>query len=146
MRTFIGLTFLLLIVAPTRAEDKGLADYTGTYTIVRGEEGGKDVSEAHLNATVRITKEEFQLFDDQDEEQYAISYEVTNEKQPHKLQMKIVRSTMADAVGSTASGMIKKDGDTVTVLYAYGDSPLPEDFKTKSPGQHLFVLKPKGEK
>ena len=42
------------------------------------------------------------------------------------------------------TGLIKKEGDTVTIIYALPGGEAPKDFKTKEK-QNLFVLKSAGK-
>ena len=118
-------------------EDKALARLEGSYTIVSGEEGGTAVPAQHLKGSiVRITPTEIVSTDANKKEVFAATYKLDTKKKPWVINMKSTKPKEGDA-----TGLIKKDGDTVTVVYSLPGVPAPTEFKTKEKGQHLFVLK-----
>jgi hypothetical protein len=42
--------------------------------------------------------------------------------------------------GMTATGLVKKEGDTITLIYALPGGAAPTEFKTKAK-QQMFVMK-----
>ena len=52
----------------------------------------------------------------------------------------VVGGVIGKVAGSTAKGLIKVEGDTVTLIYDYGGGE-PKDFEPDGETQHLFVLK-----
>lgn len=134
-----------VLTGPLGAEDKpGDARLEGGYTIVSGESGGKalpaDRVEGH---TVRFTADRIVSTDKNKKDVYVATYRLESGKSQWVIRMKAeVPKKDVEAVG-----LIKKEGDTVTLIYALPGGAAPTDFKTKE-NQNLFVLKNlnKGEK
>jgi uncharacterized protein (TIGR03067 family) len=108
----------------------------GGYTIVSGEEDGKAVpAERIKGATVRFNGDTITGTDKDKKELFAAKFTVETDKKPWVIRMRSTAPKAADA-----SGLIKKEGDTVTIVYALPGGEAPKEFKTKE-GQQLFVLK-----
>ncbi len=151
MRVAIAIGVATLISAAawagTAAED-GLGEkLVGTYAYVSGKRGDADVEKAHLAGKVRITKDTIALVGEAGEEEFVIPYKLEPEKDGKaKLSLEITKAVLAEAVGSKAKGLVKLEGDTVTLIYDYEEGSEPDDFEPDGPMQHLFVLKRQGDK
>ncbi|MDB5308449.1 MAG: hypothetical protein JWO38_2651 [Gemmataceae bacterium] len=118
-------------------EKKAVAKLEGGYTIVSGEEDGKPVPAEHIKGgVVRFTRDEIVSTDKEKKEVFAAKYTLDTSKKPWVINMKSTKPKEGDA-----TGLIKKDGDTLTIIYSLPGAPVPAEFKTKEKGQHLFVLK-----
>lgn len=119
-----------------KAEDKGPAALEGGYAIVSGEHGGKAIPEAEIKGSVvQITGNKIVGTDKDKKEFFSCTYTLDTSKTPWVINMK-----NNDPKGESAPGLIKKDGDTVKIIYALPGGTAPKEFKTKEK-QHLFVLK-----
>lgn len=134
-----ALSVAAVAVQPqARAEDekKGAASLEGGYTIVSGEHGGKAIPEEHIKGSiVKITADLIVGTDKDKKEFFSSSYTLDTSKKPWAITMKSKEPKEA-----TALGLVKKEGDTVTIVYATPGGDTPTDFKTKEK-QNLFVLK-----
>src|SRR5947208_326811 len=128
---------LVLVTAPTRADDpKGAAKLEGGYTIVSGEEDGKATPAAKIRgATVRFTADTITGTSPDKKEFFAAKYTLDTGKTPWVIKMTSTTPKVAESVG-----LIKKEGDTITLVYSLPGVPAPTEFKTRQ-GQHLFVLR-----
>jgi uncharacterized protein (TIGR03067 family) len=127
---------LVFCAAPrTGAEDKP-ASLEGTYTVVGGEENGKPTPpEKVKGSVVRFTKDTITGHDKDKKEFFAAKYTVDTSKKPWAIKMKSTAPKEAEAVG-----LVKRDGDTVTLIYALPGAPAPTEFKTGD-RQNMFILK-----
>ena len=143
--TLIGLAALLAAPAVAMAQEED-SNY-GTYTYVRGQRGDQPVPEENLaGQTVETTEDRIALIDPEGNESFVIFYTVDDSEETIKIAMEIIESTvMEDAIGSQAKGLVKLDGDEVTLIYDYESGDYPDDFEPDGPAQHLFVLKKKGD-
>lgn len=143
MRKFVGATALLAAVvwvsAPAAGQDtkkKADAKLDGGYTVVSGEEGGRAVPEDKIKgSTVRFTADAITGTDKDKKEFFAAKYTLDTGKTPWTIRMHSTAPKEADAVG-----LIKKEGDTVTLIYSKPGAAAPTEFKTKE-GQNMFVMK-----
>ncbi|VTT99658.1 Putative uncharacterized protein OS=Rhodopirellula baltica (strain SH1) GN=RB4470 PE=4 SV=1 [Gemmataceae bacterium] len=128
---------LSLVAAAARAEDKkGAKSLEGTYTLVSGEEDGKAVPEERIKGgIVRFTADKITGTDKDKKEFFAANYTLDTTKTPWAIAMKSTAPKAGDA-----PGLVKKDGDTLTIVYALPGGEAPKEFKA-GPKQHLFVLK-----
>lgn len=119
--------------------------FVGTYTIVSGEEDGRPVPPERLrDNSARITEDRFVVVDADKKERYAASYRLMADRPTEGGGYKIAMRTVAapgEQEGTEAIGLIKKEGDKVTLIYTVPGGEPPTEFKTK-PGskQNLFVL------
>jgi uncharacterized protein (TIGR03067 family) len=122
----------------TGADDKpGAVSLEGTYTLVGGEENGKSIPpEKVKGSVVRFTRDAITGHDKDKKEFFAAKYTLDTAKTPWAIKMKSTAPKEAEAVG-----LIKKDGDTVTLIYALPGAPAPTEFKTRD-RQNMFILKP----
>lgn len=130
----LGLV-LTLAAAPARAEDekaiKGPEGLVGSYIYVRAERGGDDVPKDRLTGKVKITTDKIYLLNAEGGEDFVIEYTLDAAASPCKVSMKITEAPFDEAVSTTAKGLVKAEGDSVTIIYAYGEASAPSDFKTK---------------
>jgi uncharacterized protein (TIGR03067 family) len=118
------------------AEKKAEAKLEGSYTVVSGEENGKAVpAEKVKGSTVRFTGDTITGTDKDRKEFFAAKYTLDTAQTPWVIRMKSTAPKEADAVG-----LIKKEGDTVTLIYSLPGAPAPTEFKTKD-RQNMFVLR-----
>ena len=142
MRTLMPLVALGLGVVgagyyqrQASADDRD-AKLDGGYTLVSGERDGKAIPEERIKgAVVKFTGDRIVGTDKDKKEFFSSTYTIDKSKSPWAIKMK--STTPKD---SEASGVIKKDGDTITIAYNLPGGDPPTDFKTKK-NQHLFVLK-----
>ena len=144
----LTMGFTAVAAQPERAPDDKKATekkppvLEGGYTLVSGEKDGKAIPEADIKgALVRITDTNIVGTDKDKKELFAGTYTLDTGKTPWTMTM-----TSKDKSGKevTAQGIVKKDGDTVTIIYALPGGEAPKEFKTKD-RQHLFVLKNTGK-
>lgn len=118
-------------------EKKAAAKLEGKYMIVSGEEDGKPVPDNRVEgAIVRFTPKEIVSTNKDKTEVFAATYTLDTTKKPWAIKMKSTKPKEGDA-----TGLIKQEGDTLTLVYSLPDVPAPTGFKTKEKGQHLFVMK-----
>lgn len=126
----------LLSVATLADDQKAAPKLDGGYTIVSGEKAGKAIPEGEIKgATVKFTGDRIIGTDKDMKEFFAASYMLDTSKTPWAIKMKSIAPKEAEAVG-----LVKKDGDTVTIIYALPGGAAPTEFKTKE-NQQMFVLK-----
>jgi uncharacterized protein (TIGR03067 family) len=130
---------------PVPNEQKAVASLDGAYTIVSGERDGKAIPEAEIkDAVVRFTDGKVIGTDKSRKEFFAASYTVDATKKPWKIDMKTIAATKPGAsekpMEMKASGLVKKEGDTLTIIYALPGGETPTEFKTKEK-QQMFMLK-----
>ncbi len=132
----LGITLLAPGASAARADE--LADrLPGTYTIVSGVRGDAAVEADRLAGKVVITRESITL-DAGGDGEFLIPYTL---EPGGKIAMKIAKAAVEGAVGSTARGLVKVEGDTLTLIYDYQDGRSPADFTPDDAMQHRFVLK-----
>jgi uncharacterized protein (TIGR03067 family) len=152
MRAFVALGLFALSVAltaggrPVTADDKtsaggkDTAALEGGYTVVSGEMDGKAVPAADVKGSVvRFTGNQILGTDKDKKEFFSTTYTLDTSKKPW-----VIHMTSKQPKEERADGLIKKDGDTVTIVYALPGGAMPTEFKTKAK-QHLFVLKSTGK-
>ena len=146
----VGLTLygaLVLADDPARKTVSGEpADLLGGYTIVSGEKyGEKEPAERIEGVTVRIADDAIVVLDKDKKEVYAQTYKIDHSTTPWKITLKS-KITPGNQKGEQveARGLIKKEGDKVTLIYALPGGETPTEFKTKEK-QLMFVLKNKNK-
>jgi uncharacterized protein (TIGR03067 family) len=141
MRGVIGFSLALtLAFATTSARAQNVGNLQGTYKLVSGEKGDMPVPSNHLDGVVRITKDTMTLHDKDNNEIYVIHYETEPTKDAARLTMTVTRSSWPTAVGSKAHGLIKAQGNKVTMIYDLKSGEYPSDFHPKGDNQLLFVM------
>jgi uncharacterized protein (TIGR03067 family) len=136
----VGTGALLLAVSPLPGQepDKKKADHplVGTYTIVSGVEDGKKVPASHIDSSLVAITGNTIIGEDKDKNQFfACEYTLDTSKKPWVIHMTSIKPR-----GEKSDGLVKKEGDTVTIIYALPGGKTPTEFKAGEK-QHLFVLK-----
>lgn len=117
-------------------EKKPALKLEGGYTLVKGEKDGEPIpAERIKGAIIRFTKDEVIGTDKDKKEIFVAKYKLDTSEKPWKILLKSTAPKEAKA-----NGLIKKEGDTVVVIYALPGADDPTEFKTKK-GQHMFWLK-----
>ena len=112
------------------------APLEGEYSIVSGEKDGKIIPPDRLQGSVVFfTADRIIGMDKEKKEFFAASYVLDLSHMPWSIKMKSSSPKEEEAMG-----LIKKDGDTVTLIYSLPGADAPIEFRTKD-RQHLFVLK-----
>jgi hypothetical protein len=147
MRTAITLCLGLALTctAVARAADDPADKFVGTYLYESAREGDQQLPKDALDGrAVNVTGDTITLIDVDGKEAYVIKYkaEAGDDESRCKLHMQIIKAAMPEAVGSKAGGLIKREGDKVTLIYNPMDESVPVDFEPGD-GRHLFVLKRK---
>jgi len=146
MRKFLASLALFaaaaLLTGGLAAEDKkadpkaGAVKLEGGYTIVSGEKDGKEIPAEHIKGSiVRFAGNKITGTDKDTKEFFASTYTIDTSKKPWAIKMKSSSPKEAEAMG-----LIKKEGETITIIYALPGGTAPTEFKTTDK-QNLFVLK-----
>jgi uncharacterized protein (TIGR03067 family) len=110
----------------------------GTYVIVSGERDGKPLDAARFEGSVvRITKDKMIGTDKDKKELFVAEYTVDATITP---EIKVKMISKQPKSGTEATGLVKRDGDTLTIVYNLPGGDAPTSFKTEK-NQHMFVLK-----
>ena len=138
LRTLAPLAAALLCAAAALADEADKKPgLEGTYTITKGERGGKAIPEAEIKGTVvAFTRDKVTATDKDKKEFYAATYTLDTKSKPWK----IIMTSTAPKKGDKAAGVIKTDGDMVTLCYALPGGKTPTGFKAGDK-QQCFVLK-----
>lgn len=134
-------------VAPGQDQPILPGPFDGGYTVVSGERSGKPIPAAELQgAVVRFTRGEV-LGTDRDRHDFlAATYKLDTAKKPWSITMKSIAPEKSNVSGAapkeprTMPGLIKKEGNMVTLIYALPGGDPPTEFKTKV-NQQMLVLK-----
>lgn len=109
----------------------------GVYDIVSGQRNGKPIPKKEIEAgTIRFTGDTIYAIDKEKQNIYAAKYKVDASKQPAQIHM----VSIVPKKGEEADGLIKIEGQTVTVIYALPGGETPRSFEAGEK-QQLFVLK-----
>jgi uncharacterized protein (TIGR03067 family) len=171
MKKLMSAAVALALVCGLSADDKakpadkptdGKTTLDGTYVIVSGERDGKAIPKEHFDGSaIKITGTTIVGTDKDKKEFYATTYTLDTSKTPWQIGM-TTTAVKKDATDKDAkkdaekgkdlkegekqstTGIIKVDGDTVTLAYALPGGKPPTEFKTGDK-QQMFVMK-RGEK
>jgi uncharacterized protein (TIGR03067 family) len=145
----IGLGLMVLANSMTMVQDGGSkpaeidkvctpADLVGRYVILAGErDGAKEPEERIKGTVVTFTKESVVVADKDKKELYSATYKLDSKKNPGDI---IMTSKVESWAGEVARGLIKKEGDTLHLIYALPAGEIPTEFKTK-PKQLMFLMR-----
>lgn len=118
------------------SEKTAAAPLEGGYTIVSGEKDGKAIPPERLKGCVVLFTAEKVVGTDKDKKElFAASYVLDTTHTPWIIKMKSTTPKEEEAIG-----LIKKEGDSITLIYSLPGAPAPVEFRTRDK-QHLFVLK-----
>jgi uncharacterized protein (TIGR03067 family) len=121
-------------------DKKAAAALEGGYTIVSGEQDGKPIpAERIKGSVVRFTGDKIIGTGKDMKEFFSATFTLDSSKSPWVINMKTAAPKESETVG-----LVRKDGDTLTIIYALPGGEKPTEFKTKA-GQQLFVLKSVGK-
>lgn len=141
------------------AQDERMAklELKGGYTLVKGERDGAPIpAERIKGAIAKFTGDEVRVTDKDKKDLYIAKYKLDTSKEPWKIYMTTVAKKDLDtgrtekprskegAEGDSVSttGLIKKEGDTIVLIYALPGGKAPTGFKTKEGDKTLlFYLK-----
>jgi uncharacterized protein (TIGR03067 family) len=134
----VALVVLGGLVYADEPKAGGPADIRGEYQIVGGQEGAKRIPAAQLkDNTVLITADQITVYDGERKELYTATYKLDAGKTPWVLRMTSKAPMLKDV---RALGLIRRDGDTVKLIYAKPGGKAPDDFEPEEK-QQLFLLK-----
>ena len=112
----------------------------GTYRITSGKEyGGKAPKENVTDTLVKIEKGKITTYDAGENEVYVTKYKLDTAGKMTKIMMTAIKPKE----GVEANGLIKMEGETVTLIYALPGGKDPTEFKTGDK-QLMFVMKKAG--
>lgn len=143
---FVGATGVLLAGEPPsslpegkgqKADAKATASpLEGLYTIVSGEKDGKSIPAERIKGSIiAFAGDRIVGTDKAKKEFFSASFTLDTSKKPWVIKMKSTSPKEAEAMG-----LVMKDGETVTIVYALPGGDSPTEFRTKDK-QHMFVLK-----
>jgi uncharacterized protein (TIGR03067 family) len=113
----------------------------GHYHIREGAKDGEKVPEERIkNSSVAITADTITVVDHNDKEVYAASYKLTRGKD--RGLWNVDMESKVPKKGEKALGLIKRDGETLSLIYSL-TGKRPEGFDKTEKGQHLFKLERK---
>lgn len=140
-----GLALMAVILFQGCTEDRAdTQKLLGKYQLVRGDKGGQEIPADRLkDVTVHIAANAITTFDKDKKEVYAATYQIDPTQQPWRITM-TATLTPVDGKGTKAEGLIKREGDTVKLIYALPGGKAPTDFKCEEK-QQMFVLKRLGD-
>jgi uncharacterized protein (TIGR03067 family) len=116
-------------------------DLVGRYTIISGERDGlKEPAERLQGIVVTFTTDKVVVVDKDKKERYSASYTLDSTKNPATI---VMTSRVEGSAGEIARGLIKKDKETLHLIYALPTGEIPEGFKTREK-QLMFVMKKEG--
>jgi uncharacterized protein (TIGR03067 family) len=142
----------------TVAQDERMAklELKGGYTIVKGERDGEPIpAERIKGAIIRFTDDETRGTDKDKKDLYIAKYKLDTSKTPWKIYMTTVEKKDRETgrtekkagkdyspEEASTTGLIKKDGDTIQIIYALPGGKEPTSFKTKKGDKtQMFWLK-----
>jgi uncharacterized protein (TIGR03067 family) len=147
--TTIGLGLMILATSTAMVQEAGSKsavsdkactpeDLVGRYVIVSGERDGAKEPEERIKGTVVVfTKQSVVVADKDKKELYSATYKLDSKKSPSDI---ILTSKVEASAGEQARGLIRKEGDTLQLIYALPTGEIPTEFKTKEK-QLMFVMK-----
>jgi len=115
-------------------------DLVGRYVIVSGERFGEKEPEERIKGTIVTFSKETVVVEDKDKKElYSATYKLDSTKNPSDI---VMTSKVKESAGEIARGLIKKEGDTLHLVYALPTGEIPTGFKTGQK-QLMFVMKVK---
>jgi uncharacterized protein (TIGR03067 family) len=144
MRALVALMCLtwggidMAMAADQKKEECTPDQFEGTYEITSGEMDGKQIAKEDLHhVKAVIQKKRIVTYDRNEKEVYAATFELQPGENGCHITM---TSTKPTGEGVDAFGLIRKDGDTLKLIYALPKGEQPKTFKTQA-NQHMFVMK-----
>lgn len=142
--------------AAVTAQDERMAkmELTGGYTIVKGERDGEPIPAEKIKGTVaRFTKDEVKVITKDKKDLYVSKYKLDVSRTPYKITMTTVakkdmksgstekpKAPPGGDAGeeSSTTGLVKKEGDLIVLIYALPGGKDPTEFKTKQGDKTLM--------
>ena len=125
----------------TGQTEKGVASkLIGTYKLVSGKNGSKDIPKEHLDGQVTIAKDVMTTYDADHKEVYVVRYKIDREGEPARIAMTVTDSSQPGSVGMKGRGLVKVEGKTLTLIYDYKGEEYPSDFEPKGDSQNRLVM------
>ena len=131
--------------------DKKMKPITGRFDIVSGMRDGKPIPAEHLDGTVAVfRKDKIVVFDKDENEMYASTYKLMEKKGMPGMVIMMTTVQAPDAIedeaeGTKATGLIKREGKNLMLIYALPGGEAPKEFKAGAK-QQMFVMKPAKKK
>jgi uncharacterized protein (TIGR03067 family) len=141
-RLSCALVLALALTAAALPGGRGKDDakkLEGTWTLIRGEDQGKEVPKDKLRGQLVVISKKTIIANDKDNKKvFVMSYKLDPSQKPAAIDMTIVEGSQK---GQTAKGIYAFEKDLLKLAYAFaGDRPTT--FVTKEGDKHLsFVLK-----
>jgi uncharacterized protein (TIGR03067 family) len=144
MTRFRGLTTVAVLFAGVAlaADEKEDAKFDaakmeGTWTITAGMKNGEKAEVDKYKDAVEITKDKITL--KTPDGSFVFKYTVDAKASPASVELEIVEPDMFK--GSKATGIVKLDGDTLTLCYPAMGGDKPKDFDAKKDsGNYSFTM------
>jgi uncharacterized protein (TIGR03067 family) len=132
--------FFLFKSKKVQTEPAAGLDISGTWTFSAGVRAGADVPEDRMTGDVVIDGETITM--PAGEDSFVMGYTIDATTSPASIDMKVLSGPAPE--GSVAVGILKRDGDTLTLCYNAMGEDRPANFEsTTDNGFFLFELKPK---
>jgi uncharacterized protein (TIGR03067 family) len=139
MKTTLSLAAaaaLALGAAAWAEEEKG--DLTGAWTVISGEKDGKPLPAEEIEGTtVRWERDAVIVRDKKSQQRHAATYALDKKRVPWGITM--IAQT-GPRKGEAVEGLVKKDGETLTLIYALPGGERPDAFTTRK-NQLMFTMK-----
>jgi uncharacterized protein (TIGR03067 family) len=135
------LSISALSVEAQETKTGGLhAKLLGQWSYISGQRAGQAVDMSRLAGDVIFRKNDLTL-PAGPSEQFLIAYSIDETKKPATIDLSIKDGPVKEG---KSGGILKIEGDTLTLCYCFEGSARPEKFEsTEDNGAHLFVLKRK---
>lgn len=128
---------LIVMKKPAAPKLVGTYEYLKGVT-VNGETEGEDSG----TSTIEITEDAFRLISPDGTVTFVMEYTVEKVGEELQVTIEVVESVLQDSIGSVAKGLIKVDGDELSLIYDFGENAdYPQSFKPDSPTQILHIIK-----
>ena len=114
----------------------------GVYRIASGEMDEQTIPQERLEGTVRWGLNSISGYDEDENKLYASTYQLDTTSTPWKIKLvgtMVPNSEDKEAKRFTSQGLVKQDGDTVTLIYSTKDGMAPDDFEAGT-DEHKFVF------
>ena len=133
-----ALAVTCTVAAQNQNDQEELKKLSGTYTMVRGEEGGKPIA-PEIVRTAKLTLNGNQHVVQLGEETIRGTHTVNPLEKPCSID---ATDTTGRFAGKAVKGIYKFEDETFNVSFAQPDEPRPIDFNTKDkPGRLMHVWK-----
>ena len=134
---FAVALFIFGLAPQASADDAVIEKLVGTWKYTSGEKNGQKLDADHFSGqSIEITPERITL---NGEATFGLEYELSTDKKPMKIEMKIVEGPFG--VGEGTVGIIEVDGDKLKICYSAMGGDAPTEFAAgDGTNRHLFSL------